>query len=164
MFDAEFVVAIGFAIFVGLMIRLGMHKKVASALDKRAARIEVELAEAARLRAEAEELLASYERRRAEVQAEAEAIVAQAHDEAARIADEARARIMEFIQRRTKQAEERIALAEAQAESEVRAAAAEAAVKAAETILRGEAQGEFGSELIAKGIDDLKAAFAQRAA
>jgi len=41
----------------------------------------------------------------------------------------------------------------------VRAAAAEAAAKAAETVLRGEAQGAFGSELIAKGIADLKTMF-----
>jgi F-type H+-transporting ATPase subunit b len=164
MFDAEFVVAIGFALFIWLMIRFGAHKKVASALDDRSSRIEAELAEAARLRAEAEALLASYERRRGEVEAEAEAIVAQAHEEASRIAEEARARMMEFIQRRTKQAEDKIALAEAQAAADVRAAAAEAAVKAAEAILRGEARGEFGNELIARGIADLKSGFGQKAA
>ncbi|HET6378399.1 MAG TPA: ATP F0F1 synthase subunit B [Methylocella sp.] len=157
MFDPEFVVALGFAVFVGLMIYLGMHRKIAAALDKRSARIEAELAEAARLRAEAAALLASFERRSAEAQAEAEAIVAQAHAEAERIASEARARMTEFVQRRTKQAEEKIRLAETQAAAEVRAAAADAAVKAAEIVLRGEAQGAFGETLIERGIADLKA-------
>ncbi|MGQ0445342.1 MAG: F0F1 ATP synthase subunit B family protein [Beijerinckiaceae bacterium] len=156
MFDAEFVVAVGFAIFVGLMLYLGMHRKINSALDNRAARIAAELAEAARLRAEANALLASFEQRRAEAQAEAAAVVAQAHAEAEIIASEARARMTEFLQRRTKQAEEKIGVAEAHAAAEVRAAAAEAAVKAAEIVLRGEAQGAFGAELIGGSIADLK--------
>jgi F-type H+-transporting ATPase subunit b len=156
MFDAEFIVAIGFVIFVGLMIYLGVHKKITAALDKRGARIESELAEAARLRSEAEALLGSFEQRRAEAQAEAEAVVAQAHAEAQRIAGEAHARITEFLQRRTRQAEEKISVAESQAAAEVRAAAADAAIKAAEAVLRDEAQEAFGAELISKSIAELK--------
>jgi F-type H+-transporting ATPase subunit b len=159
MFDAEFVVAVGFVIFVGLMFYLGMHRKIGSALDNRAARISAELAEAARLRAEAEALLASFEQRRSDAQAGAEAVVTQAHAEAERIAGEARARMTELLQRRTKQAEEKISVAETKAAAEVRAAAADAATKAAEIVLRGEAQGAFGAELIAKGISDLKTVF-----
>jgi F-type H+-transporting ATPase subunit b len=156
MFDAEFFVAAGFAIFVGLMIYYGMHRKIAAGLDKRGERIAADLAEAARLRSEAEALLKSFENRRAEAQAEAEALVAQAHAEAQRIADEAHARMTEFVQRRTKQAEEKIGLAEVQAAAEVKAAAAEAAIKAAEAILRSEAQGAFGAELVARSIAELK--------
>jgi len=121
MLDPELIVAVCFAIFVGLMIYLGVHRKINSALDGRASRIEAELAEATRLRTEAEALLASFEKRGAEALAEAEAVVAQAHAEAERIASEAHARISEFIHRRTKQAEEKISVAETQAATEVRA-------------------------------------------
>jgi F-type H+-transporting ATPase subunit b len=159
MFDPEFIVFVGFLIFVALMIYLGVHKKINSALDDRASRIEAELAEATKLRTEAEALLASFEKRGAEALAEAEAVVAQAHAEAERIASEAHARITEFIQRRTKQADEKISVAETQATADVRAAAADAAIKAAEIVLRGEAQGGFGGELIGKGIADLKTMF-----
>jgi F-type H+-transporting ATPase subunit b len=159
MLDPEFIVAAGFVIFVGLMIYLGIHRKINSALDGRASRIESELSEATKLRTEAQALLASFEQRRAEAQAEAEAVIAQAHAEAGRIASEAHVRMTEFIQRRTKQAEEKISLAETQATAEVRAAAADAAIKASETVLRGEAQGAFGAELIGKGIADLKTMF-----
>jgi F-type H+-transporting ATPase subunit b len=159
MLDPEFIVAVCFAIFVGLMIYLGVHRKINSALDGRASRIDAELAEATRLRTEAEALFASFEKRGAEALAEAEAVVAQAHAEAERIASEAHARISEFIHRRTKQAEEKISVAETQAATEVRAAAADAAIKAAETVLRGETQGAFGAELISKGITDLKTMF-----
>lgn len=156
MFNEEFFVALGFAIFVGLLFYLGVHKKINSALDNRTARIKAELAEAARLRTEAQAVLASYEKRRAEAQAEAEAVVAQAHAEAERVASETHARMAEFLQRRTKQAEEKIALAETQATADVRAAAADAATKAAETVLKGEARGPFGQELIGKSIADLR--------
>src|ERR1700730_5802534 len=159
MFDEEFVVATGFVIFVGLMFYLGMHRKINSALDGRAARIAAELAEAARLRAAAEAVLAPFDQRGPPTPAEADAVGAQAHAEAERIASEARARMTEFLQRRTKQAEEKISVAETQAAAEVRAAAAEAATKSAEIVLRGEAQGAFGAELISKGIRDLKTMF-----
>ncbi|QBR69944.1 ATP F0F1 synthase subunit B [Beijerinckiaceae bacterium] len=156
MFNEEFFVALGFAIFVGILGYLGVHKKINSALDSRTARIKAELDEAAKLRAEAQAVLASYEKRRAEAQAEAEAVVAQAHAEAERVASEAHARMAEFLQRRTKQAEEKIALAETQATADVRAAAADAATKAAEKVLTNEARGPFGEELIGKSIADLR--------
>ncbi|WP_036258338.1 ATP F0F1 synthase subunit B [Methylocapsa aurea] len=159
MFNEEFFVALGFAIFVALLGYLGVHKKISAALDDRGEKIKGQLDEAAKLRTEAEAVLASFERRRAEAEAEAAAVVAQAHAEAESLAKEAQVRLADFIQRRTKQAEEKIATAEAQAMAEVRSAAAEAATKAAEIVLKGEAQGAFGQELIGKNIADLKTLF-----
>jgi F-type H+-transporting ATPase subunit b len=155
-FDAEFFVALGFVLFVILGGYLGVHGKVGATLDARAARIRGELAEAERLRQEAAAVLASYEAKKAQAEAEAEAIVAQARAEAERVATEAAARMAEFIQRRTKQAEDKIATAEAQAAAQVRATAAEAAATAAATILSREAQGPFGTVLVDKGIAELK--------
>ncbi len=159
MLNEESFVAFGFILFVGLLAYLGVHKKINGALDHRADRIKAELAEAQRLREEAEAVLASFGKRLAEAEAEAAAVVAQAHSEADRLAKEAAARLAEFVQRRTKQAEDKIASAEAQATAEVRAAAADAATKAAGLVLKDKAQGPFGDELIGKGIDDLKSLF-----
>ncbi len=155
-FNEEFFVALGFIIFVLGVSYLGVHTKIAAALDSRAERIKGELAEAERFRAEAAEILASFEKKKAEAEAEAAALVAQAHVEAEGIAKEAQARMMEFVERRTKQAEEKIASAEALALAQVRGAAADAAVAAAETVLTNEARGGFGGELVSKGITDLK--------
>lgn len=155
-FNEEFFVALGFIIFVLGVGYLGVHTKIAAALDHRAERIKAELAEAERFRAEAAEILASFEKKKAEAEAEAAALVAQAHVEAEGVAKEAQARMTEFVERRTKQAEEKIASAEALALSQVRGAAADAAVAAAETVLTNEARGGFGGELLSKGITDLK--------
>ena len=50
----------------------------------------------------------------------------------------------------------KIAQAEAQAAADVRSAAAEAAVAAAEKILNVEAKGKLAGELLAKGIEDVR--------
>jgi F-type H+-transporting ATPase subunit b len=156
MFDAEFYVAVGFLLFLVLLAYLGVHKKIVASLDQRSERIKGELAEASRLRAEAEALLASFVKRKAEAENEAAAIIAQARTEAELIAREAHERIADYVVRRTKQAEDKIKAAEVSAAAQVRAAAADAATKAAETVLKSKAKGEFGDELIDRGIADLK--------
>jgi F-type H+-transporting ATPase subunit b len=155
-FDAEFWVFVAFILFVGLVSYYRLHSKIASALDKRSDRIRADLVEAARLRAEAEALLASFQKKKAEAEAEAAAILKQAEVEAEIIAKEAHERVAEFIRRRTKQAEEKIGAAETAATAQVRAAAADAATKAAEIVLKTEAKGSFGDQLIANGIADVK--------
>jgi F-type H+-transporting ATPase subunit b len=62
----------------------------------------------------------------------------------------------EFVARRTRMAETKIAQAEVQALADVRAAAAEAAVAAAEKILTQTGKGSVADDLINKGIADLK--------
>lgn len=152
--DAEAYVLVGFTIFLGVLIWVGAHSKFAALIDARINRIKSELAEAERLRAEAEALLASFESKRAEADAEARAIVAQAKEEADLLAAEGRKRLDEFVARSVKQVEQKIAQAEAQASAEVRAAAAEAAVKVAEKVL---AQGVGETDFVAAGINQVKA-------
>ena len=155
--EPEFWVAVAFVIFIGVIIYVGAHKKIIEALDHRSARIKAELDEASRLREEAQKLLAEYQKKQRDADREAEAIVIDAKAEAERIAAEARGKMEEFVARRTKLAETKIGQAEAQAVADVRAAAADAAVAAAETILRESAKGPVADELIAKGIAEVKA-------
>ena len=152
--EAEHYVLVGFAIFVGVLVWAGAHSKLAALIDMRIDKIKGELAEAERLRAEAETLLASFEQKRAAAEAEARAIVAQAKDEAELLAAEGRKRLEEFTARSVKQVEQKIAQAEAQASAEVRAAAADAAVKVAEHVLAKGAVG--GADFVAAGINQVK--------
>lgn len=153
--EAEFWVALAFLVFLGIMGYIGVHRMLAKTLDDRAARIKAELDEARKLREEAAALLADYQRKRQQAEGEAQEIVSGAKAEADRLAIEAKARIEEFVARRTKMAETKIAQAEAQAAADVRAAAADAAVAAAETILRQETKGALAGRLIARGIEDV---------
>jgi F-type H+-transporting ATPase subunit b len=156
LFDPETWVALAFVIFLGVLGYIGVHRMIAKTLDDRAVRIRAELDEARKLKDEAAELLAQYQRKRHEAESEAQAIIADARAEAGRLAEEAKAKIEEFVARRTKLAETKIAQAEAQAAADVRDAAAEAAVAAAEKILTQETKGKLAGELIAKGIDDVR--------
>src|SRR6266851_5983708 len=157
MWDAEFWVAVAFLLFLGCLAYLGVHRKLLAALDHRSARIKAELDEARRLREEAQAVLAEYQRKRGEAEREAQDIIAAAREEAERLVADAKGKVEEFVSRRTAMAETKITQAEAQALADVRAAAAEAAVAAAERILSETAKGKVGDDLIAQGIRDLKA-------
>ena len=154
-FDAEFYVAIGFALFLAVLFWVGAHSKLTTLIDARINRIKHELAEAERLRVEAQDLLASFDKKRVEAETEAKAIVAQAKEEAEMIAAEGRRRLDEFMARSLKQVEQKISQAEAQAASEVRAAAADAAVKIAEGVLGG--KGATAHDFVGEGIGQIKA-------
>ncbi len=156
MTEPEFWVAVGFVILMGVFGYVGVHKSVLTALDHRRDRIKAELDDAKRLKDEAAKLLAEYQTRRAAAEKEAQDIVASAKAEAERIAVEARAKMEDFVARRTKTAESKIAQAETQAIADVRAAAAEAAVTAASTIMSQSVKGQVADDLISKGIKDVR--------
>jgi len=156
MFEAEFWVAVSFVIFVAVLGYFGVHKLMVKGIDDRRDRIRAELDEARRLKAEAEALLAQYRRKQHEAEEEAQAIVTSAKAEAERLAKEGEAKLEEFVSRRTKMAENKIAQAEAQAVADVRSAAAEAAVAAAENILTRTVKNKVADDLIAKGIAEVK--------
>jgi F-type H+-transporting ATPase subunit b len=152
----EFWVAVSFFGFVGLLIYYKVPALIGKALDDRAERIRQELDEARRLREEAQALLADYQKKRAAAEEEAKAIVEQARREADALATETRRGLLETLERRSKLAEEKIARAEAQAISDVRAAAVETAVAAAERVLAGKVNAQSGAALVEQSIRSLK--------
>jgi F-type H+-transporting ATPase subunit b len=156
LFEPEFWVAISFFLFLALVLYLGLHKKLASALDARAAMIAKELEEAKRLREEAAKVLAEYRVKQGDVAKETKAIVDLAAREAEMLAAETRRSMKEQFERRMKLAEDKIGRAEADALREVRAAAAEAAVTAAQSVIAARLTPEAADKLVSQGIDALK--------
>ena len=154
--EPEFWVAGAFVILMGVFLYFGIPRTVLKALDNRSARIKSELDEARRLKEEAAKLLAQCKARHASAEREAQDIIASAKAEAERIAAEAKTKMEDFVARRTKTAESKIALAEAQAVADVRAAAANAAVAAASTILSKSVKGGIADDLLAKGIAEVR--------
>src|SRR6202000_843232 len=112
--EPEFWVAVGFVILLGVFAYVGVHRTVITALDHRRDRIKAELDDARRLKDEAAKLLAEYQARRASAEREAQDIVAAAKAEAERIATEAKTKMEDFVARRTKTAESKMAFAGAQ--------------------------------------------------
>ncbi|GGH12174.1 ATP synthase subunit b 1 [Alsobacter metallidurans] len=155
LYDAEFWVAVAFFIFVGLVWKVGGFSALVSGLDKRGEKIRAELEDARILREEAQKVLADYQKKRQEAEAEAAEIIRTARLEAERLAADAQTKLADFVARRTRMAEQKIAQAEVSATAEVRAAAAEAAVKASEQILRKDVA-TSADALLAKGLAEVR--------
>jgi F-type H+-transporting ATPase subunit b len=154
--DATFWALIALLLFLFLVFRAKLPSAVAGMLDRRAERIRKDLDEARRLREEAAALLAEYETKRRDAGKEAEEIIARARADAEAYAADTRQKLADMVERRTRVANDRIAQAEAQAIKDVRAAATDLAVAAAERIIAAEAKGEQAAKLIEDSIAGLK--------
>ncbi len=150
--NPEFVVIVGFVLFVGLILYLKVPGLLGRMLDQRAETIRKELDEARALREEAQTVLASYERKQAEVQEQAARIVEHARSEAEEAAARAREDLKESIARRMAAAEEQIASARAGAVKEVRDTAVQVAVAAAREVVASKMSAQAGNKLIDEAI------------
>ncbi|MGK2921955.1 MAG: F0F1 ATP synthase subunit B family protein [Methyloceanibacter sp.] len=152
----EFWVAVSFFLFLALVFYFGMHKKIAVALDARAAAIAKEIDEAKALRDEAQSVLADYRQKQSNAAQEAQAIVDRAGKEAEAFAAETSRNMKEQFERRMKLAEDKIGRAEEEAVRDVRAAAADAAIAAAQMVIADRLTPETADKLVKQGIDALK--------
>ncbi len=155
--DATFWALVALIIFLGLIVYLKVPGKMASGLDSRANKIRDELDEARRMREEAQELLAEYQRKRKEAESEAEEIVKAAKREAEAIEKDAEVKTADFVTRRTALAEQKIEQAQSQAIADVRASAVDIAVAAAGKIVASQATGATADKLIKDSISEVKA-------
>lgn len=155
--DATFWATVALVIFLGILFYIKVPAKITGSLDDRAEGIRKELDDARKLREEAQALLADYQRRQREAEQEAEGIIAAAEREAELLQNDAKAKIEDYIARRTKMAEQKITQAEAQAAADVKAAAVDLAMAAAETVLTNQISGKEATALMDKSIADVKA-------
>jgi F-type H+-transporting ATPase subunit b len=155
--NPELWAAIGLITFLFIVWIAGGFKKAFGALDAKAEAIQHNLDEAARLRAEAEALLVSIQKERAETETLAGEMLANAKAEAKRLEVEAKAKLEEQIKRRQELAERRISNAEAQAAAEVKAAAAELAAQMAEGVLMQRLEGVKSDPLVDAALGQLAA-------
>ncbi|MCX8281038.1 F0F1 ATP synthase subunit B [Phyllobacterium sp. 0TCS1.6C] len=155
-FDATFYALVGLIIFLALIVYLKVPGTVGKSLDARADKIRDELEEARRLREEAQSLLAEYQRKRKEAEKEAGEIVAIAQREAHGLLDEAKQKTEEYVARRTKLAEQKIAQAELEAVNEVRATAVDVAIAAAGKVLADKVDAKTSAELFKSSLTEVK--------
>lgn len=154
--EAEFWVGAGLLIFLGIVFfGAKAHKATAAALDAKAASIQANLDEAARIRDEARRLLEGLQAERADAERQAKEMLATAEVQVRQFEAEAKAKLEEAIERRRRMAEQKIATAEAQAAAEVKAAAAELAAQMAESVLAQRLTGAKADPLVDRAIGQL---------
>ena len=154
--DQTFYALVALVIFLVIVVMAGAHRKATAALDDRAKLIANEIDSARKLREEAESLLAQYKQKRIDAEKEAQAIVTQAKADAASYAEEAQKKLADSLERRTKQAEQKISQAESAAAKDVRSVAADLAIAAATAVLKVQAKGKGGEDLIGESIRAVK--------
>lgn len=148
---------IGLILFGAVVVYLKVPGMLGKSLDERAGKIRNELEEARRLREEAQQLLAEYQRKRKEAEKEAADIVTAAKNEAGMLVEDARKKTEEYVQRRTVLAEQKIGQAEREAVAEVRASAVDLAVEAARKLLGDKVDAKTGADLFKSSLQELRA-------
>jgi F-type H+-transporting ATPase subunit b len=154
--DATFFAFVGLILFLVLIAYLKVPGMMAKGLDARADKISNELAEAKRLREEAQHLLAEYQRKRKDAEAEAASIVAAAEREAAMLTAEAKQKTEEYVARRTALSEQKIRQAETDAINAVRSAAVDLAIAAAESVIVSKSDAGSSKALFDNAISEVK--------
>jgi F-type H+-transporting ATPase subunit b len=132
--EPEFWILVAFVAVIVLLWKPA-GRAIGKALDDRSEKIKLDLERAAKLRTDAQALLAEYQQKQRDALKEAEAIMAQAKADAERLSRQAAADLEASLKRREQMALQRIAQAEQQALAEVRAAAVDIAVAAAGKLL-----------------------------
>ena len=147
-------VLVAFLIFIALVAKKA-YLVITVALDARATRIREGLDDAARLREEAQSLLAQYQRQQRGADGEIEAMLERARRDTALMLEAARTRLAAQLLQREKQTTQNIARAEAQMVDEVRVAASEMAMAAIEYMIIQNLNQSQATKLIDDSIGDL---------
>ncbi len=154
--DATFWALVALVIFIGIVVYIKVPGMIGKSLDERAAKIRNELEEARRLREEAQQLLAEFQRKRKEAEKEAGDIVAAAKREAGALVEDAKKKTDEYVARRTALAETKIGQAERDAVNEVRSRAVDIAVEAARKVMADKVDAKVGGKLFEASLEQLK--------
>jgi F-type H+-transporting ATPase subunit b len=145
--EAEFWVLIAFLIAIVFLV-LKTKGMIGASLDARAARIKAEIDEAQKLRDEAQARLAEFQRKQRDALKEAEGIVAQGKAEAERLAAQGARDLEAAIERRRRQAVEKVALEEQKAMTDLRNTAVDVAIAALKRVLAEDLDAARQSALI----------------
>ena len=148
-------VALAILIVFAVLIWKKVPGAVGRALDSKIALIRDQLAEAEALRKEAEALKAEYEAKASSVDKDREALLDRARHEAEEIVAKAKRDAETLVERRTRMAEDKIAAEERTAVQQVRAAAADAATKAAAKLIAERHDASTDAKLVDRAIKQI---------
>ncbi len=154
--DNSFWAFVSLVLFIALFWYLKGFPKIGQSLDDHSVRVRRELDEARALKEEAKAQLAEYQRRGREAEEEARGIVAAASREAEALLADARRRNEDYVTRRTRMAETKIAQAEADAIAEVKASAIEIATAAAARIIQEKGASGGAGRMIDQSLGEIR--------
>ena len=148
-------VALAMIVVFVLLAWKKVHHAVGRALDDKIRIIRDQLAEAEALRKEAEALKAEYQAKASSADKDREALLERARHEADEIVAKAKKDAQALVERRTRMAEDKIAAEERAAVEQLRAAAADAATKAAARLIADRHDAASDAKLVDQAIKEI---------
>jgi F-type H+-transporting ATPase subunit b len=148
-------VALAMLVVFAILLWQKVHHAIGRALDSKIALIRNQLAEAESLRKEAEALKAEYEVRAKSVDKDRKALLERAKQEAEEIVAKAKTDAGALIERRGRMTEDKIAAEERAAIDQVRAAAADAATRAARRLIAERHDATADEQLVNQAIGEI---------
>lgn len=152
--DTNIWFVLSFAVFVFILVKFG-GKPFLSFLDNHIESIRKDIETAETLRIEAQELLAQYQRKQKEAEKEAADIIDNAKEHAKQIQKRANDELKETMTRKEAQLKERLERMQDDARQEIRAYAAELAVKATTEIVNDNIDKKTGTALVDQSIENI---------
>ena len=148
-------ISLAMLVVIAIIIWKKVPAAIGKALDEKIALIRGQLAEAEALRKEAEALKAEYEKKAKGADKDRRALLERAKHEADEIVAKAKADAESLIERRTRMAEDKIAAEERSAVEQLRAAAADAATKAAARLIAERNDAATDEKLVNQAIREI---------
>lgn len=155
--DTNFWVLVSFIIFLGVAYKYGKDS-VLKTLDDKINGIKTELESAEKIRVDAQELLAEYQRKHKDAMSEADRIIADARKHAEDIRIKAEEDMARANKRRENQLQEKLARLENNAAQEIQAYTAKIAINAARDILVDKIDTKIDKDIISKTTDNVSSA------
>ena len=153
--EAPWFIAFAIVVVFALLIWKRVPAAIGRALDSRIELIRDQLAEAETLRKEAEALKAEYEKKAKSADKDRETLIERARHDADEIVAKAKTDAEALIERRTRMAEDKIAAEERHAVEQLRAAAADAATKAAARLIAERHDAGTDEKLVDQAIKEI---------
>ena len=154
---APMFISLAMVVVIVLIVWKKVPAAIGKALDKKIDIIRQQLAEAEQLRKDAEALKAEYEARSAAADNEAAALLDRARHEADAMLVKAKHDAEALVERRGRMAEDKIAAEERAAVDQLRAAAADAATKAAAKIIAERHDAQSDAKVVDQAIKEIAA-------
>jgi F-type H+-transporting ATPase subunit b len=152
--DPKFWVAIATLLFV-IVVYKKVSAVIINGLDGRANRIRAQLEEASKLREEAQNILASIQRKDAKASEEAEKIIAHAKEEAQSIISDAKDKLERDIEKRKELALQKIKLMEDAAVKEIKQKTVQLTLEASKNMIENKLDAKLSANLVGFSVEKL---------
>ncbi|MDG2355288.1 MAG: ATP F0F1 synthase subunit B [Paracoccaceae bacterium] len=157
MANTDFVVAIAFVIFVGVLVYFKVPRIIGNLLDKRAGTIRNEIDEAHRLLEEAKTLLAKLEREHKENIEKAKNIVNDAELTSKKVLEDSKSEIKDAVARKLQMAERQIQTNEKEVIKSIKDDLIEAAFKEAQEQIEKKVDSNLANLVVEESVEEIKA-------